>query len=397
MLELTRKSNEEKLTKMKELGGLKVKVARDTYLNTSRGVINHKDLRGSKEEEFVECIPSVISAKRIEIKRGEERIKTNTYVLTFDSTPPPPPSEVKAGYLPVKVRPYVLTPMRCLRCHRFGHGRDRCRAREELCVKCGEPGHREEECKKELRCVNCMAEHPANSKSCPKYNGRTGHPPIQGPQWGHLRTSPRGSGGRSGKGGATKIVRTGCAHFFANHPCYNTISNAPSSELFDRSNTTPPFGTRTLPEILNADIDPRKIDDRYEKIPAPWEEHNITLDLSLTSFKKEDTSETVFRQEFAQLREKYTAYKEAFTDGSKSEKVAAASFYPKDPDEPDQTRLNDDSTVFNAELEGISLALKYFKRNRFLRSVIYTDSLSAIQALQGKIFKKKNVARIYNL
>ncbi|GFS14049.1 RNA-directed DNA polymerase from mobile element jockey [Elysia marginata] len=50
MLEVARKSDEEKLTKMKELGGLKVKVIRDTYLNTSRGVINHKDLRGGGEE-----------------------------------------------------------------------------------------------------------------------------------------------------------------------------------------------------------------------------------------------------------------------------------------------------------------------------------------------------------
>ncbi|GFS15083.1 RNA-directed DNA polymerase from mobile element jockey [Elysia marginata] len=100
-------------------------------------------------------------------------------------------------------------------------------------------------------------------------------------------------------------------------------------------------------------IDPKIIDDRYEKIPAPWEEHNITFDLSLTSLKEEDTSEMVFRQEFAQLREKYDAYNEAFTDGSKSEKVEAAFFYPKDPDKPEQTRLNDDSTVFNAEHEGI--------------------------------------------
>ncbi|GFS19254.1 RNA-directed DNA polymerase from mobile element jockey [Elysia marginata] len=167
MLEVERKSDEEKLIGTKELGGLKVKVTKDSYLNTSRGVINHRDLRGSREEEFVEWIPGVISARMIEIKRGEERIKTNTYVLTFDS--PTPPSEVKAGYLPVKVRPYVPTPMRCFRCHRFGHGRDRCRAREELCVKCGEPGHRGEECKRNPRCVNCKGEHPANSRSCPKY------------------------------------------------------------------------------------------------------------------------------------------------------------------------------------------------------------------------------------
>ncbi|GFS03573.1 RNA-directed DNA polymerase from mobile element jockey [Elysia marginata] len=135
MLELAKKSDEEKLTKMKELRGIKVKVT------SSRGVINHKDLRGSEEEEFVECFPGVISARSIETKRGEERIKTNTYVLAFES--PTPPSEVKAGYLPVKVRPYVPTPMRCfMRCHRFGHGRDRCRRNIDLCVKCGEPGHR---------------------------------------------------------------------------------------------------------------------------------------------------------------------------------------------------------------------------------------------------------------
>ncbi|GFS16306.1 hypothetical protein ElyMa_006792400, partial [Elysia marginata] len=56
MLELAKKSDEEKLTKMKVLGGIQVKVARDAYLNTSRGVINYKDLRGNEEEEFVECI-----------------------------------------------------------------------------------------------------------------------------------------------------------------------------------------------------------------------------------------------------------------------------------------------------------------------------------------------------
>ncbi|GFR83328.1 RNA-directed DNA polymerase from mobile element jockey [Elysia marginata] len=142
-----------KLTKIKELGVIKVKVARDKYLNTSRGVTNHKDLRGSKEEEFVDCIPGVISARKIQIKRGEESIKTNTYVLTFDS--PTPPSEVKAGYLPVKFRPYVPTPMRCFRCHGFGHGRDRCRRNVDLCLKCGEPGHRGEECDRSHECVNC--------------------------------------------------------------------------------------------------------------------------------------------------------------------------------------------------------------------------------------------------
>ncbi|GFR73992.1 hypothetical protein ElyMa_002151700 [Elysia marginata] len=93
VLELARKSGEEKLTTMKELGGIKVKVARDTYLNNSRGVINHKDLRGSKEEGLVECIPGVISARRIEIKRGRRgsrRIHTS-----LPTTPPPHPLRLR--------------------------------------------------------------------------------------------------------------------------------------------------------------------------------------------------------------------------------------------------------------------------------------------------------------
>ncbi|GFS21134.1 nucleic-acid-binding protein from mobile element jockey [Elysia marginata] len=59
--------------------------------------------------------------------------------------------------------------MRCFRCHRFGHGRDRCRRNIDLCVKCSEPGHRGEECDRNHKCINCKRDHPASSKNCPKY------------------------------------------------------------------------------------------------------------------------------------------------------------------------------------------------------------------------------------
>ncbi|GFR68211.1 nucleic-acid-binding protein from mobile element jockey [Elysia marginata] len=59
--------------------------------------------------------------------------------------------------------------MRYFRCHRYWHGRNKCRAKDELCVRCGEPGHGSEECKRDVRCVNCKGDHPANSKTCTKY------------------------------------------------------------------------------------------------------------------------------------------------------------------------------------------------------------------------------------
>ena len=123
------------------------------------------------------------------------------------------------------------------------------------------------------------------------------------------------------------------------------------------------------------------------------------FDTSLSCFKKEQTSETVLRKEYQQLRERYNPYFEAYTDGSKSEhKVAAAAFFTKDPDNPKITRLRDASSVFNAELEGILLSLKKFLTlPQYKRFIINTDSLSAVESLRSKTFKTKNVKRFYNL
>ena len=79
--------------------------------------------------------------------------------------------------------------------------------------------------------------------------------------------------------------------------------------------------------------------------------------------------------------------------------MAAAAFYPEDPDEPRTTRLRDGSSVFNAELEGLHLALKKFltlykSRKNF---IVYTDSFSAVESLRGKSYRAKNVKRVYNL
>ena len=176
-------------------------------------------------------------------------------------------------------------------------------------------------------------------------------------------------------------------------------NNPPPSELFKRTKTIPPFGTRTLPHIEEANIEPNSIDSQYERTPPPWEHSNIMFDTSLSCFKKEQTSETVLRKEFQQLRERYNSYFEAYTDGSKSEhKVAAAAFFTKDPDNPKTIRLRDGSSVFNAELEGILLALKKFLTlSQPKNFIIYTDSLSAVESLRNKTFETKNVKRFYNL
>ena len=62
-------------------------------------------------------------------------------------------------------------------------------------------------------------------------------------------------------------------------------------------------------------------------------------------------------------------------------------------------QLRDGSSVFNAELEGLHLALKKFltlykSRKNF---IVYTDSFSAVESLRGKSYRAKNIKRFYNL
>ena len=184
------------------------------------------------------------------------------------------------------------------------------------------------------------------------------------------------------------------------NPCHDHVSSPPPSDLFQRSKTVPPFGACILLHFEEADIDLTSIDSQFERIPPPWEQHNIVFDTLLSCFKKDQTSETVFRKEYQQLRKQYKSHFEAYTDGSKCEqKVAAAAFFPEDPDDPGTTRLRDGSSVFNAELEGLHLPLKKFfnlskSRKNF---IVYTDSFSAVESLRGKNCRIKNVKRFYNL
>ena len=139
-------------------------------LNTSKGFIRSRELALATEDEIASALgkQGVTNIKRISIKKGEQRIQTNTYILTFNK--PQTPKEVKIGYCLERVEQYVPASLRCFKCQKFGHHRETCRGRQ-TCSKCGEkdPDHAEEDCLKEIRCANCQLDHPAYARTCTVY------------------------------------------------------------------------------------------------------------------------------------------------------------------------------------------------------------------------------------
>ena len=96
-----------------------IKVSAHTSLNSSKGVIRLRDLEGVSEDEMLDNLSSqgVSAVKRIHIRRNNELVPMNTFILTFCK--PLLPDSIKAGYLKIPVVPCIPNPLWCFKCHRF--------------------------------------------------------------------------------------------------------------------------------------------------------------------------------------------------------------------------------------------------------------------------------------
>lgn len=164
LIETHNEKQTKELLKLKTFENIKIKSYLHPTLNTCRGVVKSQELSLCTLEEIKTNLQEqdVLDVRRIQIKKNNETINTNTYILTFDSHTPP--KEVKAGYIKLNVEPYIPNPLRCHNCQKFGHHKDRC-THSPICERCGENGTHIN-CEKDPKCANCQQNHWANSKNC---------------------------------------------------------------------------------------------------------------------------------------------------------------------------------------------------------------------------------------
>ena len=162
---------------MERIGRCKVKITKDPFKNSTKGVVSDAD-------EFFESTADVILKNLLDSKGviDYRRLgKSNSYVLTFDHLTCP--SELKFPQFGrrFKVREFVPAPIRCYHCQKYDHLLKNCRSRKEpstppICARCGEEGHSDKtfiqgnlvrECTKEPNCHHCKGSHVAGNKNCP--------------------------------------------------------------------------------------------------------------------------------------------------------------------------------------------------------------------------------------
>ena len=171
LIEVISQEQSEKLMKMTELVGRKVSCIPHPTFNQCRGVVYAPELLSIDAGEIQSELhdQNVIRVLRMRKKVQGQLIPLPTLVLTFSTHKLP--TTIKAGWLTLKVKPYIPSPLRCYHCQMYGHLIQKCKKlinqEPAVCHNCGKSAHGE--CKETPSCINCGGEHPASSKSCSKF------------------------------------------------------------------------------------------------------------------------------------------------------------------------------------------------------------------------------------
>ena len=103
----------------------------------------------------------------------------------------------------------------------------------------------------------------------------------------------------------------------------------------------------------------------------------------MTKFTNDCTDPKIYKRTFLEMTLQHEYYVQIFTDGSKVDaKVADAAVSPVAPNSPLLCRLRDHCSIYTAELQAILFALKHAHQSQESKFLIFSESLSALQALE---------------
>ena len=129
-----------------------------------------------------------------------------------------------------------------------------------------------------------------------------------------------------------------------------------------KPNQIPTLGIRIAPELEKIGFKRNTVSRLSVPATPPWLLRHPQVDLSLHSSDKAVTSPEVFKVRFYELCDRFKNFYHIYTDGSKmGHRVAAALWHKRGTS---AIRLPGATSIFNAELHAILLALHVIRRSK---------------------------------
>ena len=166
------------------------------------------------------------------------------------------------------------------------------------------------------------------------------------------------------------------------NPAYNCVFHLEYKQLYEsKPRAIPPLGIRIQQHVDDSDVNLQPIAKHSLLSLPPWQSVETNVDLSLTRFKKSKTNELTFQQAFNELRDQYPDHRAIYTDGSKDGRTVAAAAVT--PSKTLASRLHDGSSICTAEAKAILLSLQHIIKSTHTQYIIFSDSLSCLQAIKN--------------
>ena len=146
-----------------------------------------------------------------------------------------------------------------------------------------------------------------------------------------------------------------------------------------------PFGVRVRSGLKGANVDIGSVCGGVLMTDVPpWRLVGPIVSLSLTAFRRDNTSGAVCGQLCLERCSDYEGFEGIFADGSLGgDRAASAAVSGGNFDQPARLRIPDGSSVYSAELGAVLLALRRIYQSRRYFFGIASDSRSALGAVSA--------------
>ena len=192
---------------------------------------------------------------------------------------------------------------------------------------------------------------------------------------------------------AQYVVRAGVVENSTTAELNQEFNDSSSAQFRSRLAKTPNVARRGLPihsytqELLtSAKIDPKEIEKQPAPDSPPWMLDTAAITVSLSSFTKAEQPLYLATIAKEKISSDFANHLAVFTDGSKLDNgQTGCAFVIPELSTTKMFRLNNDVSIFSAEMYAIFQALRYLETNLVAADkniVILSDSRSALQALE---------------